>query len=748
MLRQRYEPDQMTSHPRGGFQVLLSVLALVIGAQLGAATPLRADEPVTIILKGDEKPEVITRTIEALTQNGKAVTVRIAPAKKGADSPADDANSVLDRAGVFWDYFVSALHVGNADLPKVGLLPGDLARGWSANSNGVEGLPAIMRVVLALTLAALAAFLVRALARPFLAARCVPESPLLVHRFKAALAVGLRDLLTLAAFWLAARLGANLLLPQVDLAARTVNIAVIATLYAAAYLIVGRFFLAPNAPERRLLPLPRAEHHFRLLTIFALSANFLLAVAAIAGPAASDKGSVTGLFALLALPVVLYKLWWFWDLRHDMTTLVLGEPVEGREPHKVRQFLAHAAPWFYMVTAILIWMVVRAATVLPNGFRWAIAASYTQILLFMIPLVAVGLTALVRSLRALRAESAKPTPVHGAFGQTLESGIGALAWAGGLSLMAQIWGSLLVDVNSSEYAATMRHVMVIATVTFSGWVLLTFLRGYFDAYAIDKPTTGPVDEDAEVQDSVPSRLGTVLPVLRGIVLGAVIAFTGLIVISRLGIDIAPLLAGFGILGLAVSFGSQALVRDIVSGFFFMLEDAFRIGEYVDTGRLKGTVEKISLRSMQLRHQSGQIHTVPFGQIPSLTNASRDWATIKFNLRLDRSVDIEKARKAIKKVGVAMMDDPEIAPHLIEPLKMQGVADIADNAIVVRLKFTAKPAHASTVQRNAMKMVYQALNEAGIPFASNAVTVNSAEDRMGAAAALTRAPVAIPAAPSG
>jgi small-conductance mechanosensitive channel len=94
-----------------------------------------------------------------------------------------------------------------------------------------------------------------------------------------------------------------------------------------------------------------------------------------------------------------------------------------------------------------------------------------------------------------------------------------------------------------------------------------------------------------------------------------IAFTGLIVVSWLGIDIAPPLAGFGILGLAVSFGSQALVKDIVSGFFFMAEDAFRVGVYVDTGRLKRTVEKISLRSMQLRHQSGQIHTVPFGQIP-------------------------------------------------------------------------------------------------------------------------------------
>jgi moderate conductance mechanosensitive channel len=179
------------------------------------------------------------------------------------------------------------------------------------------------------------------------------------------------------------------------------------------------------------------------------------------------------------------------------------------------------------------------------------------------------------------------------------------------------------------------------------------------------------------------------------------------------------------------------VRDIVSGFFFMVEDAFRVGEYVDTGKLKGTVEKISLRSMQLRHQSGQIHTIPFGQIPSLTNSSRDWATLKFNIRLDRSVDIEAARKAIKKVGIAMQEDAEVAQHLIAPLKMQGVAEIADSAIVVRLKVTAKPAHASFVQREAMKRVYGALNDAGIAFASNAVTVRNHEDRFAAGAAVSQ-----------
>ena len=737
----------MTSHLRRIFHSVLFASALIIGAQSGAVTTARAAEPVTIILQGDEKPEVIAKTIEALAQGGKAVTVRIAPKKAEAAGKDGAGEAAPNQIEVFWNHFVSAFEKGNEDIPKVAALPADADKAWAANLNGREGLPASLRVLLVLGLSILAALAARLIARPWLASRFVPEGPLLVQRFRAGLTVGLHDLLTLAAFWFTAKLLLGQLLPQADFAARIASNTVVGASYATLYIIVGRFLLSPGHPERRLLPLPRAERHFRLLIIFALLGNVLLSVAATLGRVAGEPATVTGLFALLAMPVILFKLWWFWDMRHDMTALILGETPEGEKPHVLRSFLAHAAPWFYLSSAVLLWMIVRAATVMPNGFRWAVASSYTQILLVLIPVGAVGLTALIRSIRAVRAEVEQPLPLRKAFGQTLESGVGALAWAGGLYLMAWIWSSILVDVNSAEYGATIRQITVIATTAFIGWVLLKFLRSFFDAYAPSRASSGPVEEDEVAHDDVPSRLGTVLPVLRGLVLGAVMALTGLIIIARLGVDIGPLLAGFGILGLAISFGSQALVRDIVSGFFFMVEDAFRVGEYVDTGRLKGTVEKISLRSVQLRHQSGQIHTVPFGQIPSLTNASRDWATIKYNLRLDRSVDIEQARKVIKKVGVAMMEDPELSPYLIAPLKMQGVADIADNAIVVRLKFTALPAHASVVQREAMKRVYRALNEAGIPFASNAVTVNSAEDRMAAAAALARQQAAAPATPA-
>src|SRR5262249_2566753 len=161
------------------------------------------------------------------------------------------------------------------------------------------------------------------------------------------------------------------------------------------------------------------------------------------------------------------------------------------------------------------------------------------------------------------------------------------------------------------------------------------------------------------------------------------------------------IAGASIFGLAISFGSQSLVRDIVSGIFFMADDAFRIGEYIDTGKLKGTVEGMSIRSLRLRHQNGLVPVIPVGQIQQGTNFSRDWTTVKFNLRLALQSDLEKVRKAVKQIGAEMMQDPELGPEFLQPVKLQGVMDIDQNAIVIRVKFTARPRQPSLLQREAL-----------------------------------------------
>ena len=215
-----------------------------------------------------------------------------------------------------------------------------------------------------------------------------------------------------------------------------------------------------------------------------------------------------------------------------------------------------------------------------------------------------------------------------------------------------------------------------------------------------------------------------MPVLRIFMLVTIALVAGLVALSNLGVNTTSLIAGASIFGLAVSFGSQSLVHDIVSGIFFMADDAFRIGEYIDTGKAKGTVEGMSVRSLRLRHQNGQIHVIPFGQIQQVTNFSRDWTTVKFNLRLALNSDLDKVRKAVKQIGIEMMQDPTLKAELIQPLKMQGVTDIDTNGLVIRLKFTARPMQPTLIQREALKRITQRFRDKGIAFASSSVTVQT------------------------
>ena len=318
-------------------------------------------------------------------------------------------------------------------------------------------------------------------------------------------------------------------------------------------------------------------------------------------------------------------------------------------------------------------------------------------------------------------------------------------------ILAEVWLVSQLDLVPAERWTDVRHSLITAAVTlFVGYVVWTIVHRWTERRI---GLQGALDPDSEEAAGKPaSRLTTLLPLFR-ILLGiSILVMTVLITLSQLGVDIGPLVAGAGIFGLALSFGSQALVKDIVSGIFFIADDAFRVGEYIDTGKLKGTVEKISLRSLRLRHQNGQIHTVPYGELSAITNFSRDWATMKFNIRLARDTDLEKVRKTIKQVGLAMMEEPELKPEFLQPLKMQGVADIADTALVIRCKFTVRPVKLTWVQRESLKRLHKAFAEKGIAFASGTVTVQSAGGSVEAAAAaaaataLQRAALDAPTAP--
>ena len=293
-----------------------------------------------------------------------------------------------------------------------------------------------------------------------------------------------------------------------------------------------------------------------------------------------------------------------------------------------------------------------------------------------------------------------------------------------LTAIIEIWMFDVLSVVSPEDASVLgkeiRGAVVTIIISYVTWQIACFYIGRLLSDA-GPPAIGAVAGGQP--PNAGSRLHTMLPLAR-MALGITIAVLAVLtVLSRLGVNIAPLIAGASVLGLAVSFGSQTLVRDIISGIFYLFDDAFRVGEYIQSGTYRGTVESFSLRSVKLRHQNGPLYTVPFGVLGAIQNMSRDWAIEKLTIGVTYDTDIDKARKIIKKVGQELMTDPELAVGVIEPLKMQGVQAFGDFAIQLRMKMMTRPGDVQyAARRRALALIKKAFDANGIKFAYPTVQV--------------------------
>jgi small-conductance mechanosensitive channel len=231
------------------------------------------------------------------------------------------------------------------------------------------------------------------------------------------------------------------------------------------------------------------------------------------------------------------------------------------------------------------------------------------------------------------------------------------------------------------------------------------------------------EEEAEEGGAGGSRIATLLLLLRKFMLVVILVMAVLIILSALGVNIGPLIAGAGVFGLAIGFGAQTLVKDIISGVFFLMDDAFRVGDYLEVSGSKGTVEHISLRSLRLRNPRGMVNFIPFGDIKMVTNLSRDYVIMKLDFRVRYDADVEKIRKIIKKkVYKIIQKDPELGPKLLEPIKSQGVREMDDSAMIMRVKYKTKPGDQFAIRKQVYRLMQEAFKEAGIEFAHRNVTV--------------------------
>lgn len=245
--------------------------------------------------------------------------------------------------------------------------------------------------------------------------------------------------------------------------------------------------------------------------------------------------------------------------------------------------------------------------------------------------------------------------------------------------------------------------------------------------------TPPAALTAQEREYRLARLSTVLPMVRFAVIALIGVVFSLVALSALGIDITPLMAGAGIIGLAISFGSQTLVKDIVSGIFYMLDDVFRLGEIIETGSRTGRLEQIHLRSVRLRDEAGRLHTIPLGELGTITNHSRRLVRVSIALVPAGPVTETGLARFARKAVAALRSEPMIHAAIVGDVAMAKAADEAGET-TIRFSFSMASATADHAREPMRKLVEEAAEDAGLALAQAQVVI---ED-------LSAAPPAAPA----
>ena len=219
-------------------------------------------------------------------------------------------------------------------------------------------------------------------------------------------------------------------------------------------------------------------------------------------------------------------------------------------------------------------------------------------------------------------------------------------------------------------------------------------------------------EGTETQETE-KRVETLMNILQSVGKILIWAIFIMILLKKFGVDIGPILAGAGILGLAVGFGAQELVRDIISGFFMLLENQIRTGDVAIINGTGGLVEKIELRTTTLRDFSGTTHIFQNGKISTISNMTMEWSAMTFDIGVAYKEDTDEVVRIMKEVGEEMQNDPDFKDHIIEPLEVFGVDKFADSAVIIKARVKTKPIMQWTVGREYRRRLKKAFDEKGI-----------------------------------
>jgi small-conductance mechanosensitive channel len=201
--------------------------------------------------------------------------------------------------------------------------------------------------------------------------------------------------------------------------------------------------------------------------------------------------------------------------------------------------------------------------------------------------------------------------------------------------------------------------------------------------------------------------------LRTALMGVILVFVALSILTEIGVNVAPLIAGAGVVGIAVGFGSQKLVQDVINGLFLLFEDAVAVGDVVQLGGLSGVVEQLSVRSIKLRAVDGSLHIIPFSAVTSVTNQTRDFAFAVVDVSVDYREDTDQVAEALRGIAAEMRQDPRWRPVIRDDLDVMGVDRLGDSGVVMRVRLKTEPSQRWAVAREMNRRIKRRFDELGI-----------------------------------
>ncbi|MEZ0605336.1 mechanosensitive ion channel family protein [Paraburkholderia sp. IW21] len=394
--------------------------------------------------------------------------------------------------------------------------------------------------------------------------------------------------------------------------------------------------------------------------------------------------------------------------RRPVAHLIRNRPYEQRTDHKAATdaFDVLASLWHVPVLVLATASVVATlggSGSSENVLQISVVTALLLVLAFFLSAIVLRMTR-PRSARTRR-RSPYLTRLLRFFGTLLTLFI----WLIFFELAARLWGLSLAEVVEENVAARgIAHAVtaIIATV-FIAWLLWIL---------VDTAITEALNPGGPRNKSrSPSmRARTMLPLLRNVLLVSIMTIAGIVTAANLGINVTPLLAGAGVIGLAIGFGAQSLVTDLITGLFIIIEDTISVGDWIDVdGGHAGTVEHLSIRTVRLRDGQGAIHAIPFSQIKIVKNLSRDFAYAVFEVRMSFSTEVDQITQLIREVGADLMADFRYRREMLGPIEVWGLDRFDPNWMVVKGQIKTRPLQQWSVARAFNLRLKRKMDEAGI-----------------------------------